>query len=94
MRNYDYFLHSIKNRTMLLKFIVLYLQKTKLYVNRMTNYLDQWRMHVLSEMNTEVSKCRPLWDVLEGIKHLLCGHILNPFVCTIKNKTINHFNNK
>ncbi|GAB1867394.1 Prominin-1-A isoform X1 [Camponotus japonicus] len=53
--------------------------KTKLYVNRMTNYLDQWRMHVLSEMNTEVSKCRPLWDVLEGIKHLLCGHILNPF---------------
>lgn len=52
------------------------------------NYLDQWRMHVLSEMNTEVSKCQPLWNVLEGIKYLLCGHILNPFVCIIKNKII------
>ncbi|EFN69327.1 Prominin-2 [Camponotus floridanus] len=62
--------------------------KTKLYMNRMTNYLDQWRMHVLSEMNTEVSKCRPLWDVLEGIKHLVCDHILNPFVCTIKIKPL------
>ncbi|CAL1674008.1 unnamed protein product [Lasius platythorax] len=53
--------------------------KTKSYVDRMANYLDQWRMHVLSEMGTEVSKCRPLWDVLEGIRHLLCGHILSPF---------------
>ncbi|XP_072759518.1 prominin-1-A [Anoplolepis gracilipes] len=53
--------------------------KTKSYVDRMMNYLDQWRMHVLSEMDTGVSKCRPLWDVLEGMKHLLCGHILSPF---------------
>lgn len=53
--------------------------KTKSYVDRMTNYLDQWRMHVLTEMGTKVSKCRPLWDVLEGIRHLLCGHILSPF---------------
>lgn len=55
----------------------------------MTNYLDQWRMHVLTEMGTKVSKCRPLWDVLEGIRHLLCGHILSPFVC-VQLKTINY----
>ncbi|KAM0730519.1 Prominin-2 [Formica fusca] len=53
--------------------------KTKSYVDRMANYLDQWRMYVLSEMGTGVSKCRPLWDILEGTKHLLCGHILSPF---------------
>lgn len=58
----------------------------------MANYLDQWRMYVLSEMGTGVSKCRPLWDILEGTKHLLCGHILSPFVCIIENKTINYSN--
>ncbi|XP_050448987.1 prominin-1-A isoform X5 [Cataglyphis hispanica] len=53
--------------------------KTKSYVDRMASYLDQWRMYVLSEIGTGVSKCRPLWDILEGIKYLLCGHILSPF---------------
>lgn len=60
------------------------LQKTKLYVDRLANYLDQWRTHVLSEIGTGVSKCRPLWDILEGFRHLLCAHILGPFVCIIK----------
>ncbi|KAL6262760.1 hypothetical protein P5V15_005550 [Pogonomyrmex californicus] len=53
--------------------------KTKLYVDRLSNYLDQWRTHVLSEMGTGISKCRPLWDVLEGLRYLLCAHILSPF---------------
>ncbi|XP_011878779.1 PREDICTED: prominin-1-A isoform X2 [Vollenhovia emeryi] len=53
--------------------------KTKLYVDRLSNYLDQWRTHVFSEMSTEVSKCRPLWNVLEGLRYLLCAHILSPF---------------
>nr|XP_012221572.1 PREDICTED: prominin-1-A isoform X1 [Linepithema humile] len=53
--------------------------KTKLYVDRLANYLDQWRTHVLSEIGTGVSKCRPLWDILEGFRHLLCAHILSPF---------------
>ncbi|KYM88881.1 Prominin-2 [Atta colombica] len=52
--------------------------KTKLYVDRLSNYLDQWRTHVFSEMDTEISKCRPLWDVLEGLRYLLCAHILSP----------------
>ncbi|KYQ47224.1 Prominin-2 [Trachymyrmex zeteki] len=53
--------------------------KIKSYVDRLSNYLDQWRTHVFSEMNTEISKCRPLWDVLEGLRYLLCAHILSPF---------------
>ncbi|XP_060822585.1 prominin-1-A [Bombus pascuorum] len=50
--------------------------KTKLYTDRLANYLDQWRFHVLSEMGNGVAKCRPLWDVVEGIKLLLCSHFL------------------
>ncbi|XP_026674016.1 prominin-1-A isoform X1 [Ceratina calcarata] len=50
--------------------------KTKVYVDRLSNYLDQWRSHILSEMGSGVTKCRPLWDVLEGIKILLCNHFL------------------
>ncbi|EFN81774.1 Prominin-1 [Harpegnathos saltator] len=52
--------------------------KTKSYVDRLANYLDQWRAHVLVEMATGVSKCRPLWDVLQGFRYLLCAHILSP----------------
>lgn len=46
----------------------------------MGSYLDQWRAHVIAEMSTGMSKCRPLWDILRGIKLLLCNHILGPFV--------------
>ncbi|XP_020292745.1 prominin-1-A isoform X2 [Pseudomyrmex gracilis] len=53
--------------------------KTKLYNDRLTGYLDQWRAHMLTEMGTAVSKCRPLWDVLEGLRNLFCAHILGPF---------------
>ncbi|XP_011687624.1 PREDICTED: prominin-1-A [Wasmannia auropunctata] len=52
--------------------------KTKSYVDRLSNYLDQWRTHVFSEIGTGVSKCRPLWNVLEGLRYLLCAHILSP----------------
>ncbi|XP_014485787.1 PREDICTED: prominin-1-A [Dinoponera quadriceps] len=52
--------------------------KTKSYVDRLANYLDQWRTHVLAETGTAVSKCRPLWDVLQGLRRLLCAHILSP----------------
>ncbi|KYM95019.1 Prominin-1-A [Cyphomyrmex costatus] len=52
--------------------------KTKSYMDRLSNYLDQWRTHVFSEMDMEISKCRPLWDVLEGLRYLLCAHILSP----------------
>ncbi|KAG7190534.1 hypothetical protein KM043_006635 [Ampulex compressa] len=51
--------------------------KTKSYVERLGNYLDQWRIHVLSEMGSGVAKCRPLWDILEGLRLLTCRHILN-----------------
>ncbi|KOC60262.1 Prominin-1-A, partial [Habropoda laboriosa] len=67
--------------------------KTNMYVNRLSNYLDQWRSHVLSEMGNEVVKCRPLWDVLEGIRYLICNHFLgnlsesgywfSTFLCTV-----------
>ncbi|KAL0129913.1 hypothetical protein PUN28_001873 [Cardiocondyla obscurior] len=65
--------------------------KTKLYAERLSNYLDQWRIYVFSEMSTEVSKCRPLWNILEGLRYLLCAHILSPlngfwfatFICVI-----------
>ncbi|EZA49018.1 Prominin-1 [Ooceraea biroi] len=65
--------------------------KIKSYVDRLANYLDQWRAHVLSETGTGVFRCRPLWDVLDGLRHLLCGHILSPlngfwfatFICTV-----------
>ncbi|XP_076751251.1 prominin [Xylocopa sonorina] len=50
--------------------------KTKLYVDRLTNYLDQWRSYVLTEMGTGLTKCRALWDVVEGIKLLVCNHFL------------------
>ncbi|XP_076245933.1 prominin [Calliopsis andreniformis] len=50
--------------------------KTKIYVERLDNYLDQWRSHVLAEMGSGVAKCRPLWDVLEGVRYLLCSHFL------------------
>ncbi|XP_039314919.1 prominin-2 isoform X2 [Solenopsis invicta] len=50
--------------------------KKKLYVDQLSNYLNQWRTHVFSE--TRVSKCRHLWNVLEGFRYLLCAHILSP----------------
>lgn len=56
------------------------LQKTKAYVDRLGYYLDQWRAHVLTEMSSGVAKCRPLWDILQGIKLLVCSHILGPLV--------------
>lgn len=58
----------------------LHIQKTKAYTDRLANYLDQWRFHVLSEMGNGIAKCRPLWDVLEGIKLLLCNHFLGNLV--------------
>lgn len=65
--------------------------KTKAYTDRLANYLDQWRFHILSEMGNGIAKCRPLWDVLEGIKLLLCNHFLGnlsgywfaTFICAI-----------
>ncbi|CAK9830567.1 prom1a [Anthophora retusa] len=65
--------------------------KTNIYINQLSNYLDQWRAHVLSEMGSEVVKCRPLWDVLEGIRYLICSHFLgnlsgywfSTFLCTV-----------
>ncbi|XP_011505700.1 PREDICTED: prominin-2 [Ceratosolen solmsi marchali] len=52
--------------------------KAKAYVDRLNSFLEQWRTHVLTEMSSEVSKCRPLWDILRGIKLLFCSHILGP----------------
>ncbi|KAK2584074.1 hypothetical protein KPH14_006520 [Odynerus spinipes] len=52
--------------------------KGKAFTKRLSNYLDQWRTHVSSEMDTGVSKCRPLWEILEGMRLLLCNHILGP----------------
>ncbi|XP_076678629.1 prominin isoform X1 [Andrena cerasifolii] len=60
----------------ILSTIIFYIQKTKLYVDRLDNYLDQWRSHVLSKIGNGATKCRPLWDVLEGISLLLCNHFL------------------
>ncbi|XP_033220016.1 prominin-1-A [Belonocnema kinseyi] len=65
--------------------------KTKSYVERLAGYLDQWRSHVLSEMGTGIAKCRPLWDVVHGLRLLVCQHILGPlngfwfatFVCAM-----------
>lgn len=59
---------------------IFYAQKTKAYTDRLANYLDQWRFHILSEMGNGIAKCRPLWDVLEGIKLLLCNHFLGNLV--------------
>lgn len=55
-------------------------QKGKAFINRLNNYLDQWRTHVISEMDSGVSKCRPLWEILKGMRLLLCNHILGPLV--------------
>ncbi|XP_046432589.1 prominin-1-A isoform X1 [Neodiprion fabricii] len=52
--------------------------KTKAYVDRIGSYLDQWRVHVLAEMGTGVARCRPLWDVIDGVRLLLCHHVLGP----------------
>ncbi|KAI4480248.1 hypothetical protein M0804_010246 [Polistes exclamans] len=52
--------------------------KGKTFINRLNNYLDQWRTHVISEMDSGVSKCRPLWEILIGTRFLLCNHILGP----------------
>ncbi|XP_015173721.1 PREDICTED: prominin-1-A isoform X1 [Polistes dominula] len=52
--------------------------KGKTFINRLNNYLDQWRTHVISEMDSGVSKCRPLWEILKGMRLLLCNHILGP----------------
>ncbi|XP_047352347.1 prominin-1-A isoform X1 [Vespa velutina] len=52
--------------------------KGKAFTNRLNNYLDQWRTHVISEMNNGVSKCQPLWEILKGMRLLLCNHILGP----------------
>ncbi|XP_015127021.1 prominin-1-A [Diachasma alloeum] len=52
--------------------------KTKSYVERLTGYLDQWRTHVFNEMRAGVTKCRPLWDIANGIKLLMCQHVLGP----------------
>ncbi|XP_035722001.1 prominin-1-A-like isoform X1 [Vespa mandarinia] len=52
--------------------------KGKAFTNRLNNYLDQWRTHVILEMNSGVSKCQPLWEILKGMRLLLCNHILGP----------------
>lgn len=60
--------------------LTLCIQKTKVYMDRLDNYLDQWRSHVLAEMGSGVAKCRPLWDVLQGVRFLLCSHFLGNLV--------------
>ncbi|CAD6245130.1 GSCOCG00013543001-RA-CDS [Cotesia congregata] len=52
--------------------------KTKHYVERLNNYLDQWRKHVLTEMRFGIAKCRPLYNILQGFKILICQDILGP----------------
>ncbi|XP_044592146.1 prominin-1-A isoform X5 [Cotesia glomerata] len=52
--------------------------KTKHYVERLNNYLDQWRKHVLTEMKFGIAKCRPLYNILQGFKILICQDILGP----------------
>ncbi|KAI4502356.1 hypothetical protein M0802_002268 [Mischocyttarus mexicanus] len=52
--------------------------KGKTFINRLNNYFDQWRTHVISEIGNGVSKCRPLWEILKGMRLLLCNHILGP----------------
>ncbi|XP_016845320.1 prominin-1 isoform X1 [Nasonia vitripennis] len=70
LRNVQYFIDSQGEKIAQLK--------TKAYVDRLGYYLDQWRAHVLTEMSSGVAKCRPLWDILQGIKLLVCSHILGP----------------
>ncbi|XP_012287538.2 prominin-1-A [Orussus abietinus] len=50
--------------------------KTKSYTDRLSGYLDQWRTHTLSEMGEGVAKCGPLWDILNGVRSIICQHIL------------------
>ncbi|XP_053597990.1 prominin-1-A [Microplitis demolitor] len=52
--------------------------KTKQYIDRLNDYLDQWRKHVLTEMRFGVAKCRPVWNIVNGFKLLICQHILGP----------------
>ncbi|XP_058797486.1 uncharacterized protein LOC131667796 isoform X2 [Phymastichus coffea] len=70
LRNVQYFIDNQGDKIAQLK--------TKAFVDRLSSYLDEWRAHVLTEMSTKVSKCRPLWDILQGIKLLICSHILGP----------------
>lgn len=41
-------------------------------------------------MNSGVSKCRPLWEILKGMRLLLCNHILGPLVRSHDNKYRNY----
>lgn len=50
------------------------------YIQKLISYLDRFREHVLNELTYEVAPCKPVWDVFEAAKDILCKNIVDPLV--------------
>lgn len=49
--------------------------------------MDQWRSHVLTEVISGPAKCRPLWDIVNGLRLSMCQDVLGPLVNILKQLT-------
>ncbi|XP_054257908.1 prominin-1-A isoform X2 [Macrosteles quadrilineatus] len=53
-------------------------RKSRQYVDRLLNYVDQLRRHVTDSVSSNVATCRPLWDIFNTTRLFLCRHTMDP----------------
>ncbi|XP_077294896.1 prominin [Arctopsyche grandis] len=52
-------------------------KKTQDYTKRLTGYLEQYRGHVLDQVERHVAPCGPIWDIYDATRSLICRHYID-----------------
>ncbi|XP_065350708.1 prominin-1-A isoform X1 [Cloeon dipterum] len=53
-------------------------EKMRQFVERILNYVAQFQEYVLDSVHNTVAPCRPVWNVFQGVRQLLCRHLVDP----------------
>lgn len=55
-------------------------QKMRQFSERIVNYVAQFQEYILDSVQNTVAPCRPVWNVFQGVRQLLCRHLVDPLV--------------
>jgi len=50
------------------------------FSERILNYVAQFQEYILDSVQNTVAPCRPIWNVFQGMRQLLCRHLIDPLV--------------
>ncbi|XP_059478297.1 prominin-1-A isoform X2 [Neocloeon triangulifer] len=53
-------------------------EKMRQFTERILNYVAQFQDYVVDSVQDTVAPCRPIWNVFQGVRQLLCRHLMDP----------------